>query len=411
MLSWMIFKKFLFSKRSESIVRRVAIVSFLGIALGIFALVVILSVMNGLGKSTRDRFLSVDPHITATFKGYSSHEEVKSLKIFDELEQYKSTLEFFEKQDVIVRTQEGRVLAGVARGLPRKSVDKLLAEISKVQSNQSSSLFDNELSSESLGPNKVFFGFGLANSLGIFEGDEVNLIAPEGLLYPSGELPPYERVEVVGLVASNINDTDSSLILYSTDSGGLVNLLGSSSRELQVGLRIPNPDNIDKVQAIFDQHDIHSETWKQKNKSLFYSLKMEKIIVSILMALSTLIASFSMVMVLVLLISQRKKDISMFMTLGLSQKMTERLFLKVGMFLSFSGIFLGAGLGLLACFLIDRYSKGILPEFYQDSNIPTEIDPMQISLILCSSLVFSCFVCFLTSKKYSKMSPVDLFRK
>ncbi len=417
MLTWHLFRHFLFSKRAGALVRTVARICVFGVAIGVFALVVILSVMNGFNRSIRERLLAVEPHLIVSVEGAEGLQP-DQLEVHPVLAQLRAHHEvsaafWLEMQDVIVRTVEGYVSGGVARGVEKESFVTILSETQRL---------DDEMAGETavspapiieedfeLAPDEVYVGIELANQLGVFPGDSVTLIAPEALLLPPGEVPPFERARIAGILRSNFADVDAQSLFYDRRAG-LKRLSGTASFQREIEVRLHDPEHEGELVKLLESQGHQVESWRERNSSLFYALKLEKLVVGLLVGLSALIAAFSIVTVMVLLMTQKRRDIGLFLTIGLSARKTQRLFMGVGFVLSAFGLFTGLMFGLITCWLVDRYSHGVLPDIYYDSSIPAEVDPVQIAYIIAFAIVFCFMSSWLATRRFVNLAPAEALK-
>jgi lipoprotein-releasing system permease protein len=383
-----------------------------GVSLGVFALVVVISVMNGFNDQIQKRLLAVEPHLVARVAGVESISALKDHPVYTYLmSNKKAQTEIFENQDVILRTSDGLFGGALAKGIESSALGYILRETQKSQIPNKTTVETPPISEEStkLGPGEILVGIDLARGLGIFEGDHVTVIPPEALLLPAGEAPPFERVLVKGLLTTNIPDIDSKVVFYGRGQTFL-SFRKSPSREAGYEVRLPNPNHYADVKAEIEKRGGKVETWIDRNSSLFYALRLEKMAMGTFLALSALIASFSIVTVLVLLITQKRKDIGLIMSLGLSAHQTRVLFVRVGLILSSVGIGTGLVLGIVACILLDNFPITALPDIYYDATIPAKLDPYFVLGILVVAGVIAFLSAWIPVRNTTHAMPADALR-
>ncbi len=416
MLAWDLFRHYLLSRRAGSTVRIVAWLCIMGVGIGVMSLVIVLSVMNGFNASIKNRLLAVEPHLVVTFKALHQVEEIESGKIFQNLKNDKSLqTESFESQDVIIRTAEGLYGGAVARSVEKEALKHIFDEVHKAD-NQRKALKNvddlvTKVTDETINllEDEIVIGVDLAHSLGIFEGDQIVAISPETLLLPKSEVPKIEKLKVKTTISTNIPEIDSKFIFYARGKS-FSHLKYSASKEAGIEIRLPNPDQYQDLKSSLEQQGAMVASWRDRNSTLFYALKMEKLAMGAFLSLSALIASFSIVTVLVLLLTQKRKDIGVLMAMGLSKSDTRKLFLKLGLTLSSIGLFGGLLIGMIVCYLIDKYPLPILPDIYYDSTIPAKIDPVLVVVIIGFATVISILSAWLPTAKYTNLNPADALR-
>ncbi len=414
--AWEIFRHYLLSRRAGALVRTVAWICIGGVALGVTALVVVTSVMNGFNDQIRKRLLAVEPHLVVRVPGATTPEQVMASEIFlGARARADHRVEIYENQEVIIRTVEGLFQGALAKGVEPGTLAYIIRQSREIadlgRARRTSDADSPELVDESLrlGPGEVMIGIDLARVLGIFEGDKIVVIAPEALLLPAGQAPPFERVTVKGFLRTNLQDIDSNMMFFGR-AQTFNALRKSPSREVGFEVRLPNPMNAETVKTELIAKGASAQTWIDRNSALFYALKLEKVAMSAILGLAALIASFSIVTVLVLLLMQKRKDIGLLMAVGLSPRATRRLFIRVGLILSSIGIVGGLLVGLSICFVVARYPLPILPNIYYDATIPASIDPRFILGILVVAGLISYFSAYWPARSATMELPSEALR-
>jgi lipoprotein-releasing system permease protein len=327
----------------------------------------------------------------------SDASELAQKPVYSQLKARPETqTEIFENQDVIVRTVDGLFGGAVARGVEAETLQYILRE---TKSNLSDDLAAGE----------VLVGVDLARSLGIFEGDKVTVVSPEALLLPAGEAPRFERVTVKGLIQTNIADIDAKTIYFGRGKT-FETLKDSSSREVGFEIRLKDPQRFDGLKRELEGQGLQVASWVERNSALFYALRMEKTAIGSFLGLSALIASFSIVTVLVLLMTQKRKDIGLLMSLGLSQARTKKLFMGVGLLLSSMGIVTGVVLGIAICLIVDNNRIPILPDIYYDTTIPARIDPLLVVGVILAAGVIATMSAYFPARAHTSELPSELLR-
>ncbi|NQZ19068.1 MAG: ABC transporter permease, partial [Bdellovibrionales bacterium] len=319
-------------------VKTISYISVVGIWLGVAALIIVVSVMNGFNKSIRSRLLEVEPHLVVHFNDHNSVKKIKEDETFKKLKALEGAeVSLYSNQDVIVRTSDGFVQGAVASGISRERLISLIEF-----ANRKKGIEDNELIEKvkNLAPGEAILGMGLADGMGLFRDDNIVLIPPENLLLPAGEIPKVSQATVRGFLLTEVERIDGKTLFYILDES-FPRLQQSASRKLGVEVWLPDAEDAASVKASVMKEGLEIETWKERNASLFFALKLEKIVVSVLVGLSTLIAGLSIISVMVLLLTQKKKDIGNLLAMGMTRKETKRIFVNVGLYLSMGGVALG----------------------------------------------------------------------
>jgi lipoprotein-releasing system permease protein len=407
-LPWLIFRNYLLSRRSGALVRIIAWHCVIGIGMGVAALLIVLSVMNGFNLTIRSRMLSVDPHLVIVEKRHPSDDRAEAIR--REVEKFSRSgvvaVERFETQDLIVRSVDGVFGGVVARGYDEQAMNEMLKRVwSSLRRETAPPLQETG----DLGPSEIVLGIDLARGLGIFEGDEVIVVPPEALLLPKGEAPKFQKFRVKALLNTQMPEFDSKLMFYNLDR--MPERLRSVSREQGYEVRLVDPYEADRVKRGLQALKIESQTWGERETSLFFALKLESMAMALFLLLAVLITSFSIVTVMVLLMSQKRRDIGMFMALGLSLRRTRLVFLQVGLLLSYVGIIGGVLIGGSVCLFLDWYPLELLPDIYTDSTLPAKLTPRILLFVVGSSSVIAVLGAWLPIWRYVLPSPSESLRK
>ncbi len=425
MLTWDLFRHYLFSRRAGALVRTVAWLCIVGVGIGVMALVVVLSIMNGFNDAMKDRLLAVEPHLIVNIPGTSTYEDVHKNPIYSYLAAQSGVqARILESQEIIVRTADSFFGGALARGVEPESLHTILNEVKRAMNKNrkkgSTEVFEpvqtpteegraDRPGEIQLGPGEVLIGVDLARSLAVFPGEKLTVIAPEALLLPAGEAPDFERVTIKGFLVTNIADIDSKMIFYPRATT-FRHLADSSSREIGIEVRLPDADDYGTIKKELEAKGAKVTTWIDRNSSLFYALRMEKFAMGMFLGLSALIASFSIVTVLVLLLTQKRRDIGVLMSMGLSTAKTRRVFIQLGLLLS--GIGLGGGLiaGTVICLVISTFPMNILPSIYYDTTIPARLDPYLIFCVVIVAAVVSVLSAYFPARRHTQMLPAEALR-
>ncbi len=405
-LYFQIFYRYCFSTRAGSIVRSMARISWVGTMIGVTALILISSIMNGFNRSIRTKLLAVEPHLViSNIDPIFARAELAKIDGAHVVE--------FVSQDVILRSLDGRFSGAVAKGLPDGEIYDFLNRAIHLKYKKGVGP-DIPQETTTLGAHEAIVGSELARDLNLFEGDEVMVIPPETLLLPAGEAPKYERMRIKSIVNTELPEIDNKLMLYRLAEGGpALRFQSLSQEERGFELRIANPAVADDIKESLATHfgrDTKIETWGDRNRALFFALRLEKTAMMSFLGLGVLIASFSLVTVLVLLLSQKRKEIGLLMALGLSAQSTRRLFLSLGVVLSGFGLFSGVIIGLTISWLLEKYPLEILPDIYYDSALPSEINYTFVAAVAICCLLVALLSAVGPVRRYLRLSPSENLR-
>ena len=407
LLSLLFIQRLILSTRSGALIRRITILSFIAIVISLTSFFIVLFVMNGMNLNIKKRIMALEPHLT-TFQKVNEDEVVNSLVKDEEVIGFQSF-------DLILRTIDGQFRGGQATGYNQQGLITWKNHLKILKGSEATNKFesleyDDTYNSLILEENEVAIGVDLARSLGLLEGDEITLIPPETLLLSTLETPLFQKVTVRTILTTDLFDLDSKLILFNSDK-----TLQSFSKTLSLkrGFHIwlNSSTAADNLKEELATKNIKSETWQEKNSDLFFALLMEKSMIGVFLGLAGLIASSSILTVLALLLSQKKRDIAIIKTLGLSQKKTLWLFTKMGLWISCTAIVLGTLIGVSVSYYLQFNPVHLLPNIYYDSSIPALVDLSFVGYVLTISLVLAFLGSYLPALATLKIQPALLLRQ
>jgi lipoprotein-releasing system permease protein len=412
-LSYYFLKKLILSDRSKSLVRRISILSFLAITISIAVFFIVLFVMNGMNKNIRSRILALDPNLTAytdtAAKDFHFSDNDIS-KLNDEgLDQALA----FDAYDLIIRTVDGQFRGTQVTGYDQVGLDfwnHKLKELKEKEKNNFVQQYELDLI---LNENEIAIGIDLARSLQLLEGDQVTLIPAETLLLSQMEAPTIEKVTVKRILTTDLYDLDSKLLVFNKNL---------SLKRFNTGLSKVSGFHIwtkssDQISAIktklekFRPDIVRVETWQDKNSDLFFALLMEKTMIGIFLGLAGLIASSSILTVLALLMTQKRHDIAIIKTLGLSSQKTLWLFTKMGLWISLSGLFLGSLIGISVSYYLQFFPVKVLPDYYYDASLPALVNLEFAGFVIAIVTLLAFLGCYLPAKATLSIHPAILLKR
>jgi lipoprotein-releasing system permease protein len=375
------------------------------------AFLVVLFVMNGMNASIHKRILALEPHLYVTVNGVSKGSVLEVHPVYQRLKEYTQNKSYvYETQDVILRTMDGQFHGAIARGVSADSLKFMIEQIHHMDDKKKHDNVDFWQPEELPGPGEVVVGVDLARSLGVFEGDYLTVVPPEGLLLPPGESPKFEKVRISKIISTNLADLDAQFVFY--QRGVTLNTLaGAASRKVGIEVWTPDGKNLEDLKVEAEKFDsVMAETWMDRNSVLFFALKLEKTVIGTFLGLAGLIASSSILSVLALLMSQKKRDIAILKTLGLSNKQTIKVFTQMGMMLASLGLIPGVLIGTGVSYYIQQHPVNVLPDIYYDSQVPALVDPA----LIFGVMIVGFFIClggaWYPARTSSEIEPAQALR-
>ena len=385
-------------------------VSMLGIALGVAALIIVLSVMNGFQKDVRDRMLSVVAHIEIFAPGGAAlPDPARTMAEARQNPQVVGAAPFISSQALLARGEDmkGALVRGIDPALEHEVTD--LATVVK----------PDVLARLTPGSFGVVLGSELARSLGVRQGDLVTLIAPGGQVTPAGVVPRLKQVTVAGTFESGHFEYDSTLLMmHMDDAARIFRLEGATGIRLRLK-DLHKAPTVTRELAQTLSGDLYIRDWTQQNKTWFAAVQLEKRMMFIILTLIVAVAAFNLVSTLVMTVTDKRADIAILRTLGASPKSIMGIFVVQGAMVGVIGTLAGLLLGLGIAYNIDvivpalerLFRASFLPkDIYLISSMPSDPQSSDIMPIAIISLVLSFLATLYPSWRASRVNPAEALR-
>ena len=260
-----------------------------------------------------------------------------------------------------------------------------------------------------MGPHSgVVMGLGLAGELDLYEGEQVRLIPAENLLLPPGEPISFVSARISKVVSLANESENSRSIFY--DRKHFPSFKENSSYQSGFEIFLQEPENFLPYKTALEKQNLSVETWSERNSSVFFALKVEKIIMSVFLSLAGLITLLTVSSLLVLLIVQKKKEIGVLMAMGLPAEKAKSLFTGMGLLLCLSGMLGALLLSVSVCLLLKYAPIPLLSQFYSQGEFPVEFNFSFMFLLFAGVLFLSTLSCVLSVRSQLRYTPSDLIK-
>ena len=398
------------AKRRTHFISFISLVSMLGIALGIAALITVMSVMNGFEKEIRARILGAAAHVQvlggdrglsdwqAVAAAVRKHPEVASVAPFVQAQGLLST---------------GSAVRGVfVRGIVPEQEDQV-ADFSK-------HMKAGDLASLQPGGFGIVIGVGIARALGLRVGDRVTLISPQGQVTPAGLMPRLKQFTVTGVFALDHNEFDSALALVRMeDAQALYRLEGAVSG---VRLKVRNVDAAPRISAELTRLlpvEAYVTDWTQQNVNYFRAIQIEKRMMFIILTLIIAVAAFNLVSTLVMVVTDKHPDIAILRTLGASPSSVMKIFVVQGAVIGVIGTLIGVVAGVLLALNVETVVPAIERAFnfeilsrevYYISELPSDLHWRDVWSVAAVSLVLAFVATIYPSWRAARVNPAEALR-
>ncbi|MBA3597551.1 MAG: lipoprotein-releasing ABC transporter permease subunit [Methylibium sp.] len=396
--------------RRNAFISFISGVSMLGIALGVAALIIVLSVMNGFQKEVRDRMLSVVAHVEVFGGGGAALADWRALAAQAmQHPEVRGAAPFIAAQALVARGEDMRGV--VVRGIDpaeEPKVTPLAAELA-----------GTVLAELRPGDWGIVLGGELARSLGVRVGDAVTIVTPNGQVTPAGVVPRLKQMTVAGVFESGHYEYDSGLaLMHVDDAARLFRVEGPTG----VQLRLDDQQDARTVAAELAMSlgpDVAVRDWTRTNRNWFDAVQLEKRMMFIILTLIVAVAAFNLVSTLVMTVTDKQADIAILRTLGASPRSIMGIFMVQGALSGVLGTLGGLALGLLVALNIDvivpalerLFQASFLPgSIYLINRMPSDPQMADIAPIALISLVLAFVATLYPSWRASRVQPAQALR-
>ena len=398
------------AKRRNHFISFISLTSMIGIALGVTALITVISVMNGFERELRERILGIASH--ATISGFDGPlEGWESLAAAAEAHaEVVGAAPFVESQGML--THAGRVRGVLIRGVA-PSLEPRVSEIGQY-------LVEGELESLAAGRFNVLLGRDLAIRLGASVGMPVTLVAPRAQITPAGVLPRMRRFTVSGIFEAGHAQYDTSLAVIHVEDAQRVFRLGRGVSGLRVKLiDMFDAPRVSRELARSFGGGFWLRDWTQHHANFFRALKIEKTVMFVILTLIVAVAAFNLVSTLVMVVTDKESDIAILRTLGASQSSILSIFVVQGTVIGIAGTLAGVAGGAALATHVETLVpaiesvfnvKFLSPDVYYISAVPSEVRWRDVTAVGSVAFVMSVFATLYPAWRASRIQPVEALR-
>ena len=401
------------AKRRNHFISFISLTSMLGIALGVTALITVLSVMNGFEKELRYRMLGMSAHVVVGTlnKHWEDSDWQQWMLQLQKRPHVTGTAPFIQGQAMVTHNKnvEGSFIQGIS--------PELEPQISQVKDKMLEGSIDNIKA----GKFGLVLGSELAQALQVQLGDKITLIVPQASVTPVGILPRMKRFTVQGIFSVGMHEFDSGLVLlHIEDAARLLRMPAGSIHGLNIKL-----DDMFLAKSFSNalQKELpignYSYDWTYRHKNFFEAIKMEKTVMFIILTLIIAVAAFNIVSTLVMVVTDKQADIAILRTLGATPRTVMAIFIVQGALIGVLGTLLGLGGGIGLALNIETViatienlwgMKILSPEIYYISDLPSDLRWPDVYIITALSLIISLLATLYPAWRASRTQPAEALR-
>jgi len=397
--------RYLKAKRKQGFISVITVISIVGVMVGVMALVVVLSVMNGFRADLMSKILGVNSHLLVfNFEGaFKDYKEVGT-KV-DKEEGVVASTPFIYSQ--VMLKKAGNVSGAVLRGIDPKSAGEVVNIKQMIKHGSINSLISSQNESPA-----IVIGRELSRQLGADVGDLLNVVSPEGKLTPLGRAPNSRNYKITAIFNSGMYEYDASLVYISLKEAQ--DLLGMGDRVTGMEVRVKDVHQSDKIaKSIQDNlgYPYWTKDWRVMNRSLFSALKLEKITMFVILTMIVLVGALNIISTLVMVVMEKTRDVAILRAMGATAKSIMLIFMLQGVFVGLVGTVAGLTSGLGICHLLAKYKFISLPsDVYYISTLPVQVESWDVWSVALAAVAISFLATIYPSWYASKLDPVEAIR-
>ncbi|WP_392559853.1 lipoprotein-releasing ABC transporter permease subunit LolC [Orbus mooreae] len=387
--------RYAYSKKSDSFGRFVSWLSMIGIMLGSFGLIIIMSVMNGFENEMQKNILQYIPQAQVTGENNRISSQINPQSILPNLPQVQHVVPLVTS-DVILQSAKSLSLSTMI-GVDPNLFDPI-----------SDRIYWGELSSLKSGEYNIILGRNLADLLNVQVGDNIRLLVPEvGQITPVGRIPSQRIFTVSGIFSANRDIEQSVVYLNIDDAAKLMRYPQNTITSWR--LYLDNPLNIESLVTTTLPDGLHFNDWREKRGELFQAIKMEKNVMGLLISLIVIVAAFNIITSLSLLVMEKQNEIAILKTQGLTRGKIMLIFIIQGASSGIIGTLLGCSIGWVIAYNLSDIMS-ILGLTFSGIRLPSDVDTVQVITIFVALLMLSIISTLYPAYRAANTQPAEALR-
>jgi len=403
----LIVKRFLFSKKTDGYISVFSWFSIIGIMIGVAAIIIVMSVMNGFREELTSRLLGINGHLNI----FSQTDQIdkREIKLIKELK--INNIKIFP----LIETQALLISKDTSKGIYLRGYENADLIDSHFLNNK---IIKGKLFTDN--PSDIVIGYALANRLGLIIGEKIKIAIPKTDNTIFGNIPRFKTLKITGIFNLGMYEYDSNFVFTNAALPRKLLMINDNNYN-KIELFSQDPNNIEQIQLKVNSkikninNRLYSVSWKQNNSSLINALNVEKNVMFLILTLIILVASMNIISGLIIFVKEKNKDIAILKTIGLRNSSLIKIFMSIGLLIGIVGTTLGGILGIFFAInissiqsFLERLFKTELfaKEIYYLSSLPSQLDKIEVLYVILISLIVSLIATVFPAFRTSIIDPI-----
>lgn len=397
--------RYLKAKRKQAVISLITVISIIGVAAGVAALVIALAINAGFRTDLQSKLLGAQPHISLQSKdGQGIHD---FLNLTDRISQ----------MDSVVAAAPSVYQTVLATGTKR-SQGVFLKGIIPAAETRMSALSQNIIKGDlkKFDADSIVIGHELALSLGVEVGDDIRVISAAAIAGPNGLAPRQGTFTLTGIFSSGLYDLDNGWVYVPLSRAQYLMGIGAEVvTTIDVKVRDQDLDRVPEIaKSLLDKlgnQNLDSTNWIELNRSIFTALRLERLVMFLTIGLIVLVAALNIVAMLTMMVLEKTRDIAILISMGATAQQVRKIFVWQGVIIGVVGTFFGLIAGHLVSFLADKYHLiHLAPDVYTIAYVPFRANVLDSIIIAASAILISFLATLYPSAAAAKLQPVEALR-
>jgi lipoprotein-releasing system permease protein len=399
--------RYLRAKRKQAVISLITVISILGVAAGVAALVIAIAINAGFRTDLQSKLLGAQPHITIQSKdGAYIADFINLAKKIETMDGVVVAAPSVYETVMMVGTKSGRHQGVFLKGILPESETRMSALAQNIVKGDIAKFNEDS----------IIVGRELADSLGIEVGDDVDVISADTISTPTGSKQRSSRFTLAAIFSSGLYDLDNSWAYVPLSRAQWLMAIGTDVvPSIDGKVRDEDLDRAPEIaQSVVDKlgkEHFDSTNWKELNRSIFNALKLERIVMFLTIGLIVLVAALNIVAMLTMMVLEKTRDIAILLSMGATAQQIRRIFVWQGVIIGVVGTSFGLILGHLISFFADKYHLvRLAPDVYTIAYVPFRANLLDSVIIAVSAILISFLATLYPSAAAAKLQPVEALR-